>query len=212
LNHLQKEKIFDLLNIKMVHGWLVVPNTKIANIIGSNTYNDITLQLVELNEKMDNIKTEESKESNDIKKLSVEEGIQLKEFLESTSHQLTQYGLQQLHEFIAEDELVVFFRNNHFSTLTKHKGSLYNLVTDIGYERERLIVWDLLATVDGNSGFYSSEFSNTEEVKRDEVINTAMLCGFPKPKIEEAIAFVSKPNEELKTEDVLAWLSKNCPI
>ena len=72
-----------------------------------------------------------------------------------------------------EDEYAVFFRNNHFSTLTKHAGTvgfffffykmvisisspkkknfhtgfLYNLVTDIGYERERLIVWEKFDTV-----------------------------------------------------------------
>jgi len=146
------------------------------------------------------------------KKLTLEEGKIVQEFLNSTSHQLTEYGLQQLHESIVEGELVVFFRNNHFSTLTKHDGFMFNLVTDIGYERERLVVWDLLATVDGNSCFYSGDFMNTHQVKTEEVINTAVAFGFPKHKIEEAITIVSKPNEELKTDDVLAWLNKNCPL
>ncbi len=82
----------------------------------------------------------------------------MREFLDSSSHQLTDAGLEELRKSLHEvtlilsfingqDELTVFFRNNHFSTLTKHAGALYNLVTDIGYERERNIMWDLLATV-----------------------------------------------------------------
>jgi hypothetical protein len=71
----------------------------------------------------------------------------VEEFLNNTSHQLTTYGLSQLHQSLEEDELAIFFRNNHFSTLTKHNDFLYNLVTDIGYERERNVVWDLLSTV-----------------------------------------------------------------
>lgn len=84
----------------------------------------------------------------------------VQQFLDSTSHQLTDYGLEQLHKALEpvnavlvlpfnliQDELVVFFRNNHFSTLTLHDGLLYNLVSDLGYERERNVVWDLLASV-----------------------------------------------------------------
>jgi len=207
-----KGKIFDLLKIKMVHGWLVEPTTKAAEVIGNATYNDLTLQLAALNEKMESM--QENKETKDEKEkiLTPEEGDVVSDFLSKTSHQLTDYGLQKLHETLQEDELVVFFRNNHFSTLTKHKNQLFNLVTDIGYERERLIVWDLLASVDGNSCFYSSEFSNTNEVKNEEIVNTAILCGFYKERVDEAIAALTKPNEELKTDDVLAWLSKRYPL
>ena len=51
------------------------------------------------------------------------EGSIINDFLNSTSHQLTVFGLQVLHDELKEDELVVFFRNNHFGTLTKHQGS-----------------------------------------------------------------------------------------
>jgi len=46
-------------------------------------------------------------------------------------------------------------------------------------------------------------------VKKEEVLNTAILCGYGKEKTEEAIKAVSKPNEELKVDDVLDWLNKH---
>lgn len=222
-----KTKIFKLLNIRVVHGWLVDPMSIVSTIIGSSTYNDLTLQLVALEQQHQQQQQEESATkqednkalsnssgsvSKEEKKLSVEEGRLVNEFLVTTSHQLTEYGILKLLDSIKEDELVVFFRNNHFSTLTKHSSMLFNLVTDIGYERERLVVWDLLDSVDGNSKFYSGDFGYTDDSKKDEIINTALLFGFTKDKIEEAIAFVTKPNEELKTDDVLTWLNKHSPL
>ncbi|KAJ8343524.1 hypothetical protein SKAU_G00308530 [Synaphobranchus kaupii] len=57
-----------------------------------------------------------------------------------------------------EGELCVFFRNNHFSTMTKFKGQLYLLVTDQGFLTEEKVVWESLHNVDGDSNFCDSEF------------------------------------------------------
>ena len=43
------------------------------------------------------------------------------EFLNKTASQLTYCGLCELASTVKEEELCVFFRNNHFSTLYKHK-------------------------------------------------------------------------------------------
>lgn len=43
------------------------------------------------------------------------------QFLESTASQLTFHGLCELTARAREGELGVFFRNNHFSTMIKHK-------------------------------------------------------------------------------------------
>ena len=43
------------------------------------------------------------------------------EFLNRTSHQLTYHGLSELASTVKDNQLTVFFRNNHFSTLYKHK-------------------------------------------------------------------------------------------
>jgi hypothetical protein len=57
-------------------------------------------------------------------------------FLESTASQLTEVGLIALHESLHPNELAVFFRNNHFSTIFNHEGRLYLLITDVGFLHE----------------------------------------------------------------------------
>ena len=42
-------------------------------------------------------------------------------FLTTTASQLTYHGLCELNSTVTEGQLCVFFRNNHFSTLYKHK-------------------------------------------------------------------------------------------
>mmetsp|Transcript_12255 Transcript_12255/g.16948 ORF Transcript_12255/g.16948 Transcript_12255/m.16948 type:complete len:453 (+) Transcript_12255:2008-3366(+) len=216
-----KSRIFDLLQIRMLHGWLVPPNSKASEVIGSYTHDDITFQLAHLKERLEgHVSTTPADKpslsnSNSglnaeekMRKLTPEEGLIIEEFLQNTSHQLTEHGIQKLLEAVQEDEYVIFFRNNHFSTLIKHGNKLFNLVTDIGYERERNIVWDLLASVDGNSQFYTGEFRSTEDVKLEEIVNTALAFGFPKEKIDEAIRNSRKPDQDVKVDDVLAWLNK----
>lgn len=79
-------------------------------------------------------------------------------FLTSTSHQLTYHGLEQLHKHVGDDALHVFFRNNHFATLTKHDGGLYLLVTDLGYANTPEIIWEKLDSIDGNTEYVNEYF------------------------------------------------------
>ncbi|XP_059994991.1 ubiquitin carboxyl-terminal hydrolase MINDY-1 isoform X2 [Lagenorhynchus albirostris] len=88
----------------------------------------------------------------------VTEGLIAEQFLETTAAQLTYHGLCELTTAAKEGELSVFFRNNHFSTMTKHKGHLYLLVTDQGFLQEEQVVWESLHNVDGDSCFCDSEF------------------------------------------------------
>lgn len=48
-------------------------------------------------------------------------GLIAEQFLETAAAQLTYHGLCELTAAAKEGELSVFFRNNHFSTMTKHK-------------------------------------------------------------------------------------------
>ena len=48
-------------------------------------------------------------------------GLFAESFLQETANQLTYHGLCELNAKVKEDELCVFFRNNHFSTLYKHQ-------------------------------------------------------------------------------------------
>ncbi|XP_023069418.1 ubiquitin carboxyl-terminal hydrolase MINDY-1 isoform X5 [Piliocolobus tephrosceles] len=88
----------------------------------------------------------------------VTEGLIAEQFLETTAAQLTYHGLCELTAAAKEGELSVFFRNNHFSTMTKHKSHLYLLVTDQGFLHEEQVVWESLHNVDGDSCFCDSDF------------------------------------------------------
>lgn len=82
----------------------------------------------------------------------------IREFLTETSNQLTVYGLEELHKSVGEDELCVFFRNNHFSTITKHGGNLYLLISDIGFADEKDVIWEKICSIDGDSEFVNADF------------------------------------------------------
>ncbi|XP_065404045.1 ubiquitin carboxyl-terminal hydrolase MINDY-2 isoform X3 [Macaca fascicularis] len=85
-------------------------------------------------------------------------GFVAEQFLNNTATQLTYHGLCELTSTVQEGELCVFFRNNHFSTMTKYKGQLYLLVTDQGFLTEEKVVWESLHNVDGDGNFCDSEF------------------------------------------------------
>ncbi|XP_042327330.1 ubiquitin carboxyl-terminal hydrolase MINDY-2 isoform X1 [Sceloporus undulatus] len=137
--------VFDLLDIPLYHGWLVDPQiADIVKAVGNCSYN----QLVE---KIICCKQSDNSEL-------VEEGSVAEQFLNNTATQLTYHGLCELTSTVQEGELCVFFRNNHFSTMTKHKGQLYLLVTDQGFLTEDKVVWESLHNVDGDGNFCDSEF------------------------------------------------------
>ena len=90
-------------------------------------------------------------------------------FLADSSHQLTTYGLEQLHATMSDREICIMFRNNHFSTITRHGDNLYLLVTDLGYANTTSIVWEKLDVVDGDTEFCDSYFiCNPSVVSRQE--------------------------------------------
>ncbi|CAM9458088.1 unnamed protein product [Chrysoparadoxa australica] len=181
-------EVFDLLGVTLLHGWLVDPNhDAAASVIGSRTYNQIVELLVYLRERDEGEqKGDEGEQKDDgehkaCNTISAHEvapgtaclniqldpthvympclqGAVIAEFLESSANQLTQHGLIQLHESVNEGQLCVLYRNSHFSTLHKHEGRLYVLVTDLGYSREFDVVWESLDSVDGDSEFRDSSF------------------------------------------------------
>ncbi|XP_023580363.1 ubiquitin carboxyl-terminal hydrolase MINDY-1 isoform X2 [Trichechus manatus latirostris] len=96
----------------------------------------------------------------------VTEGLIAEQFLETTAAQLTYHGLCELTAAAREGELSVFFRNNHFSTMTKHQSHLYLLVTDQGFLQEEQVVWESLHNVDGDSCFCDSNFHLSHSLVR----------------------------------------------
>jgi hypothetical protein len=59
---------------------------------------------------------------------------------------------------LAEESLSVFFRNNHFATITKMNGVLYLLVTDLGYANVPDVMWEKLDGIDGDTEYVSPLF------------------------------------------------------
>ncbi|KAM9494706.1 ubiquitin carboxyl-terminal hydrolase MINDY-1 isoform 2-T4 [Clarias gariepinus] len=137
--------VFDLLNIPLYHGWLVDPQSpEMASAVGKLSYNQLVEKIIIY------------KHSTDSSQVS--EGLIAEQFLESTATQLSYHGLCELNTTAKEGELCVFFRNNHFSTMIKHKDNLYLLVTDQGFLQEDTMVWESLHNVEGDGNFCDSEF------------------------------------------------------
>nr|CAD7400442.1 unnamed protein product [Timema poppensis] len=102
--------IFDLLNIPLYHGWLVDPQAQdTVKSLGNLGYNQLVENIVI------------NKDSTDSELFS--RAVIAEEFLEKTASQLTYHGLCELNSALRNDELAVFFRNNHFSTIVKKKVS-----------------------------------------------------------------------------------------
>ncbi|XP_069339534.1 ubiquitin carboxyl-terminal hydrolase MINDY-2 isoform X2 [Eulemur rufifrons] len=137
--------VFDLLDIPLYHGWLVDPQIDdIVKAVGNCSYNQLVEKII-------------SCKQSDNSEL-VSEGFVAEQFLNNTATQLTYHGLCELTSTVQEGELCVFFRNNHFSTMTKYQGQLYLLVTDQGFLTEEKVVWESLHNVDGDGNFCDSEF------------------------------------------------------
>lgn len=137
--------VFDLLNVPLYHGWLVDPQSpEVMQAVGKLSYNQLVEKIITCKQASDSS--------------LVSEGLVAEQFLESTASQLTYHGLCELTTTVREGELSVFFRNNHFSTMIKHKGHLYLLVTDQGFLQEERVVWESLHNVDGDSCFCDTDF------------------------------------------------------
>lgn len=124
--------------------------------------------------KKKSITIEQETESLVQKKKNAEEaatrGHVVQSFLTETGHQLTMYGLEQLRKHLHEGDLSVFFRNNHFSTMMKHDGQLFLLVTDLGYANVDEVVWERLDAIDGNTDYFSSNFMKPNPMAHDDYI------------------------------------------
>lgn len=82
---------------------------------------------------------------------AVHDALVAREFLESNPSQLTVCGLSALMDGMADQQLAVFFRNNHFNVLLRSGNGLYILVTDQGYLYESDVMWEHLSNVDGDT-------------------------------------------------------------
>lgn len=147
--------VFDTFGISLYHGWVVDPQAEdLARAVKGLSYNELTTKVAEHRARSE-APIGEAEGEGEEERL---EGHLLDSFLEETASQLTFYGLLRLYEVVKEGEIAVFFRNDHFSTLLRHENKLYSLVTDLGYEYNEAIVWELLDTIDGATDFVNAYF------------------------------------------------------
>jgi len=153
--------VFDLLNIRLLHGWLADPSQpEIYEALQHLKYNQLVEKIIE-SKSLDSTEKPEA----------VNQGILLEQFLYETASQLTYQGIAELNSTLKDGEIAVFFRNNHFSTIYKRKGEIFLLLTDQGFTKVP-VVWETLANVEGDGVFVNSEFvtfSGQENVFPDSV-------------------------------------------
>lgn len=181
----QELTCFDLWQVKLVHGWLIDPSDEsmeeVFKAVGGKTYNElieVVIQGKDADEAIPTLRQQQSASSETTNEQDVENKLHeleqistkasyIDHFLNSTGHQLTQYGLSALHQELQENELVVFFRNNHFCTMTKHENHLYLLVTDLGYANTPMVVWERLDVIDGDTEYVNSQFKQPGEISQE---------------------------------------------
>lgn len=133
-------KFLELLNIKLLHGW-IIDDTRLSKF----SYDDVQESMITRDQLLD------------------ENGlVQLQHFISDFPTQLSPTGLKFLNDNCLDNQFAILFRNDHFATLYKHDNILYTLVTDLGYKKHKGIVWETLLTVNGSvDSFYDSNFHKT---------------------------------------------------
>lgn len=151
---------FDLLQIELVHGWLLESSAQEYEWVGDNTYNQLVNLVIEGNDAGTTLQQQSDVDDCKYDELSNQatRGTIIRSFLDHSAHQLTQHGLLVLHDYIKDGDMVVFFRNNHYNTLTKYNENLYLLVTDFGYAKVKSVVWEKLDVIDGDTEYVTGEF------------------------------------------------------
>jgi hypothetical protein len=169
--------VFDAYGVSLYHGWVAPPTSAIGASSARSpvSYNHLITELVHAKERRDAKRVEMQEfcaRSDDVDRLpetviaiatEIEAMnvyiLEAEKFLGETSSQLTLFGLHSLRDAMNNNQLGVFFRNNHFSTVLKFDNKLYLLVTDEGYINEPGVVWERLDDVLGNNELVDGYFA-----------------------------------------------------
>ncbi|WEJ95391.1 hypothetical protein PSN45_002910 [Yamadazyma tenuis] len=139
--------LFSIFGLKLRHGWVVDLDSKVAEKVSQLKYFD-SIQMYLLENK-DEVFTG---------------------WLEENSTQLTREGMLLLNQTLEDDEFVVFFRNNHFSTLFKKSDNdFYALLTDYSFGSNTRIIWQSLISSSGTDDlFFTGDFVPVLEESEDD--------------------------------------------
>lgn len=143
--------LFDVFGVKLVHGWIIDPELpEYQNVIRHQSYEEAQGVLVEAYEQQQN-----GESNSEV----VSDAEAIRHFMAHTATQLTGYGLFLLKTSLDEGEVAILFRNNHFNTIVKHGGEVYQLLTDQGFTSKKDYVWESLLSVNGSiNSFFTGDF------------------------------------------------------
>ncbi|CAN3364221.1 ubiquitin carboxyl-terminal hydrolase MIY1 [Diutina catenulata] len=149
-------ELFDLFGLKFRHGWCVNQVSPETDAWPADVdYAAVVDDLYRL-QSFDNV--QDYLLHDDPANASHQQG--LRRWLDLNCTQLTNNGLSRLNTDLADDDVVVFFRNNHFNTMYKKSDhEFYLLVTDMSVQKSNKIIWQSLNSVSGADDlFFTGEF------------------------------------------------------
>ncbi|XP_033752307.1 ubiquitin carboxyl-terminal hydrolase MINDY-2-like isoform X2 [Pecten maximus] len=188
--------IFDLLSIPLYHGWLVDPQDKeLITAIGTCSYNQLVEKII-------------SQRSSD-KPETVTEALLCESFLDGAAAQLTYHGLCELNSVVKENQLCVFFRNNHFSTMYRHQNELFLLVTDQGFLGERNVVWETLSNVEGDGYFVDANFHTYRKSPPAEPVIPPTPMNPEEQVDQDYLLAMSLQHEQQLRDEEIEWNQDN---
>lgn len=144
---------FSVFGLRLQHGW-VFDEKESSGDWENGEYDDLRILIKELQtfDRIQDFLLQDAAPGTTEKKLLLEK------WLELHRTQLTETGLYRLNSAVHLDDFVVFFRNNHFSTLYKRDiEDFYLLVTDTSFSTK--VVWQSINSVSGRDElFFSGDF------------------------------------------------------
>ncbi|KAI0750138.1 hypothetical protein C8Q80DRAFT_1100614 [Daedaleopsis nitida] len=186
-------KLFEQAGIKLVHGWLVDPSSPEHKVISRTADYDSSVTLlvevdhltkgqfvvadIEPSSSQGPSRQHSTYSLTPEEQQKVEDALVVRNFIETTSSQLTYHGLFELASVLEPNSLAALFRNSHLSVLYKSAdddGALYTLVTDQVFLHEPSVVWERLEDIDGGwSTFVDSDFVRSSPAGGDYAGHTA---------------------------------------
>eukprot|EP01084_Bolivina_argentea_P192911 331069_1 len=107
-------QILNVFNVRIVHGLVVDPKNKSLHpILVDKSLSEITDLIVNVSHKIDQ-----------------ESILLIANFIVNNKRQITDYGLERLHQVMEENELALLFTNHYFLPIYKHNGLIFELITN----------------------------------------------------------------------------------
>ena len=135
-------KFLTELHIRMLHAMVPDPESRLFSLVSQYDYDSLTLKLTDEN-------------------LDPDERQILEQWWETIQSQATPIGLEVIDHAMSNNDVVIFFRGNHFSVLYKTMNRVFSLVTDRGF-LDTNCFWQTLPNELGESKYFDDRFILSE--------------------------------------------------